>query len=66
LAESGFYTVESIVYTPRKSLIHIKGISEAKADKIIAEGESIQGGRRGVEKQPHLWLGGKDQDSLLK
>ncbi len=37
LTEAGFYTVESLAYTPRKALISIKGISEAKADKILAE-----------------------------
>lgn len=38
LQEAGFYTVESIVYAPRKKLCDIKGISEAKADKILLEG----------------------------
>lgn len=37
LEESGFHTVESVAYTPKKVLIQIKGISEAKADKIIQE-----------------------------
>lgn len=37
LQESGFYTVESVVYAPRKKLIDIKGISEQKADKIQLE-----------------------------
>jgi hypothetical protein len=31
--------MESVAYTPKKVLCAIKGISEAKADKIIAEGE---------------------------
>jgi len=38
LQEAGFYTVESVVYAPRKKLCDIKGISEAKADKIQLEG----------------------------
>ena len=38
LVEAGYYTVESIAYTPKKALLEIKGISEAKADKIISEG----------------------------
>jgi len=38
LQEAGFYTVESIVYAPRKKLCDVKGISEAKADKIQLEG----------------------------
>ena len=39
LADAGFHTVESIAYTPKKNLISIKGISEQKAEKILAEGE---------------------------
>lgn len=34
LQENGYHTVESIAYTPKKALITIKGISEAKADKL--------------------------------
>merc|ERR1719328_371754 len=37
LQEAGFYTVESVVYAPRKKLMEIKGISEQKADKIQLE-----------------------------
>ena len=35
LEDAGFYTVESVAYAPKKMLIEIKGISDAKADKII-------------------------------
>ncbi|KAM3221388.1 DNA repair protein RAD51 [Capsicum annuum] len=35
LKDAGLCTVESVVYAPRKELLHIKGISEAKVDKII-------------------------------
>jgi len=35
LAEAGFHTIESVAFTPKKALIAIKGISEAKADKIL-------------------------------
>ncbi|CAL1390130.1 unnamed protein product [Linum trigynum] len=35
LKTAGFCTVESIAYSPRKELLQIKGISEAKVDKII-------------------------------
>ena len=31
--------MESIAFTPKKALLTIKGISEAKADKILAEGK---------------------------
>lgn len=34
LQEAGFCTVESIAFAPRKSLLAVKGISEAKADKL--------------------------------
>jgi DNA repair protein RAD51 len=39
LAEAGLNTVEAVAFTPKKHLLTIKGISEQKADKIIAEGE---------------------------
>lgn len=38
LAEAGYYTIESIAFTPKRILCTVKGISEAKADKILAEG----------------------------
>ena len=44
-----FSTVESVAFTPKKVLITIKGISEAKADKILAEGGSSQTTREGRE-----------------
>jgi len=40
LREAGYYTVESIAYTAKKQLLTIKGISEAKADKILSEGST--------------------------
>lgn len=39
LAEAGYHTVEAVAFTPKKVLCTIKGISEAKADKILMEGE---------------------------
>lgn len=41
LLEAGYYTVESIAYTPKKQLLNIKGISEAKADKILLEATKL-------------------------
>ena len=35
LEEAGFHTIEAVAYTPKKELLHIKGISETKADKIL-------------------------------
>lgn len=39
MKEGGFYTVESVAYAPKKALLAIKGISETKADRILAEGK---------------------------
>ncbi|KAF9987694.1 recombinase rad51 [Modicella reniformis] len=39
LKEAGYHTVESIAYTPKKAFLLLKGISEAKADKIISSSE---------------------------
>uniref|UniRef100_A0A8C5UR43 DNA repair protein RAD51 homolog n=1 Tax=Microcebus murinus TaxID=30608 RepID=A0A8C5UR43_MICMU len=41
LEEAGFHTVEAVAYAPKKELINIKGISEAKADKILTESHSV-------------------------
>jgi DNA repair protein RAD51 len=35
LQEAGLCTIEAVAYTPRKMLLAIKGISDAKADKIL-------------------------------
>lgn len=35
MEEAGYFTVEAVAYAPKKSLLAIKGISEAKADKIL-------------------------------
>ncbi|KAK9467592.1 Rad51-domain-containing protein [Lipomyces arxii] len=37
IIEAGFNTVESIAYTPKRTLLAIKGISESKADKLLTE-----------------------------
>lgn len=37
LRENGLHTVEAVAYAPRKALLEIKGISEAKADKLLNE-----------------------------
>ncbi|KAJ1536572.1 DNA repair protein RAD51 A [Nowakowskiella sp. JEL0078] len=41
LAENGFHTVESVSFTPKKNLLTIKGISDAKADKILLEASKL-------------------------
>lgn len=35
LEDAGFHTIEAVAYAPKKELLGIKGISEAKADKIL-------------------------------
>ena len=39
LKDAGLCTVESVAYSPRKDLLRIKGIGEAKGDKIIEAGK---------------------------
>ncbi|KAI9862540.1 MAG: recombinase rad51 [Trichoglossum hirsutum] len=39
IIEGGFYTVEAVAYTPKRVLEQIKGISEQKATKVLAEGK---------------------------
>lgn len=41
LEEAGFHTVEAVAFTPKKHLIIVKGLSEAKADKIIDAAQKI-------------------------
>lgn len=33
--EAGYHTVEALCYVPRKMLIHVKGISDNKLDKVL-------------------------------
>ena len=33
--EAGYHTVESVAFTPRKTLVLVKGLSDAKIDKIL-------------------------------
>ncbi|EHN02767.1 Rad51p [Saccharomyces cerevisiae x Saccharomyces kudriavzevii VIN7] len=37
LRESGLHTAEAVAYAPKKALMEIKGISEAKAEKLLNE-----------------------------
>ncbi|CEP18855.1 hypothetical protein [Parasitella parasitica] len=41
LKEGGFFTVESVAYATKRALLNIKGISETKADRILAEAAKI-------------------------
>lgn len=35
LTEAGFHTVEAVAFTPKKTLVNVKGLSEAKIEKIL-------------------------------
>ncbi|CAO3626217.1 unnamed protein product [Cunninghamella blakesleeana] len=41
LREAGYFTVESVAYAAKKSLLAIKGVSETKADKFLAEASKM-------------------------
>ncbi|XP_075223979.1 RAD51 recombinase homolog spn-A [Lycorma delicatula] len=41
LEEAGYHTIEAVAFAPKKHLITIKGISEAKADKILSEAAKL-------------------------
>lgn len=41
LQEAGYYTVEAIAYATRKQLVLVKGITEAKVDKLTAACEHL-------------------------
>ncbi|KAJ4448181.1 recombinase rad51, partial [Periplaneta americana] len=41
LEEAGYHTVEAVAFAPKKHLMSIKGISEAKADKFLTEASKL-------------------------
>ncbi|XP_072180472.1 DNA repair protein RAD51 homolog A-like [Diadema setosum] len=41
LEEAGMHTVECVAYSTKKDLCAVKGISEAKADKILTEAQKL-------------------------
>lgn len=73
MQEAGFYTVESVAYSTMKSLTAVKGISEAKATKLLAEASKLVdlGFSSAIDyhqvRQNMLYLstGSKDLDKLL-
>ncbi|KAJ4459601.1 putative DNA repair protein RAD51 A [Paratrimastix pyriformis] len=73
LLEAGFYTVESVVYAPKKALLAIKGISEVKADKLAHEASkliptgftSASDFHKQREQIIHITTGSKELDQLL-
>lgn len=73
LQEAGLYTIEAVAYTPKKHLLTIKGISEAKADKILAEAlkfvplgfQSATDIYMARQEIIHITTGSKELDKLL-
>ncbi|KAG5438492.1 hypothetical protein PCANB_002596 [Pneumocystis canis] len=41
IIEAGYNTVEAVAYTPKRAILLIKGISEAKADKLLSEASKL-------------------------
>ena len=73
LEEAGYHTVEAIAFTPKKQLINVKGLSEAKVDKICEAAQKIvnlgfQTASTYFEKRQqmvHLTSGSTSLDQLL-
>ena len=74
LIDAGFRTIESILFTPKKNLILVKGLSETKIDKILEAANSIinlgfMSAKAFFEKrknQVFITTGSKCVDDLLK
>nr|XP_043622649.1 DNA repair protein RAD51 homolog [Erigeron canadensis] len=73
LKDAGFYTVESVAYSPRKELLQIKGISEAKVDKIVEAASKLvplgftSAGQIHAQRQEIIQIssGSKELDKIL-
>lgn len=73
LIDAGYHTVEAVVFTPRKTLVQVKGISEAKVDKILEACQKLvqlgfQTAGSYLEKRKDLIFvttGSKSLDTLL-
>ncbi len=74
LKAAGFHTVERVAYATRKALTSIKGISEAKADKLLNEASKIipmgfttaSEYHKSRQDVVHLTTGSKELDKLLQ
>ena len=74
MIEAGFNTVESVAYTIKKNLISVKGLSEAKVDKLLAEASKLvpMGFTTATEYHRHraniiqVTTGSKELDKLLE
>eukprot|EP00168_Porphyra_purpurea_P008894 TRINITY_DN2152_c0_g1_i4.p1 TRINITY_DN2152_c0_g1~~TRINITY_DN2152_c0_g1_i4.p1 ORF type:complete len:275 (+),score=87.36 TRINITY_DN2152_c0_g1_i4:26-826(+) len=73
LTEGGFSTVESVAYALKKTLMNVKGISEAKAEKLQLEAKKLvnMGFTTAATQHEHrselvrLSTGSRDLDELL-
>lgn len=73
LRDAGLMTVEAVAYSTKRKLMAVKGISEAKADKLIAEAAklvnlgfiSASDYFQVRESQVSLTTGSKELDTLL-
>jgi len=74
LIDAGFRTIESVLFTPKKNLLLVKGLSEAKLDKILEAANQIinlgfMSAKAFFEKrknQVFITTGSKSVDDLLK
>merc|ERR1712070_1308172 len=74
LQGAGFYTVESVAFSTKKALIAVKGVSDTKADKILAEAAKLvpMGFTTATEFQKQraeiiqVTAGSKELDKLLE
>jgi len=41
LQEAGFHSIASVAHTPKKTLLAIKGLSEATAEKVLNEASKL-------------------------
>uniref|UniRef100_A0A8C2QNM6 Rad51-like C-terminal domain-containing protein n=1 Tax=Cricetulus griseus TaxID=10029 RepID=A0A8C2QNM6_CRIGR len=60
--KAAFHAVEAVAYAPKKELVNIKGISEAQADKILAEAAKLVS--MGFTTLDKLLLGGIETGSI--
>ncbi|KAL9648231.1 hypothetical protein ABK040_009235 [Willaertia magna] len=73
LVAGGFHTVQSLIMTPRKNIIAVKGISEAKCDKILEQAQKLvptgfsTASEYAVKRQNivRITTGSKELDKLL-
>ncbi|PFH50819.1 hypothetical protein AMATHDRAFT_3667 [Amanita thiersii Skay4041] len=73
LNDAGYHTIESVAFASKKNLVAIKGISDQKADRILAEAHKIVplGFQSATEVHArrselvHITTGSKQLDALL-